>query len=405
MDLYKKYINNINKKLPEDFDPHTYLELNPDIVNLLIDKNLILQHYVNFGIIQNRRYKKLIEVDPFFDEHFYLAEYPDVLSYNKDKKFSLKERLFHHYYFYGKKEGRYKNLKEKYSSLINFKNLINKTNHKLDLEHFKNNLECVCLLTTDKEIADGRFDKFIEHLLLNTKKTSKINFKVVVNNNSHKPNIKKLKLIFDKVSVSYLNLSKKDDIYTNKIPKKIPKYGLKSGPNIMFFKTIEMCRQYNTTLMLEVDCILNKNWIKNICCYVKNSNGFLISGAINDNNIALAPNSINLNHINGGTALYATGSNVLQKLVEILALFIEDQTKNKNNISLAYDCALKILIDNGISISNIQTEIRDFWKFINRNYLFNNFIFNYSLPQDSNIDIDLINKKYNYAILHKKIIN
>lgn len=401
MDLYKKYINNINKKLPQDFDYKTYLELNPDVIDFVINKDLVVQHYVSFGISQKRRYKK-IEVDPDFDEHFYCSEYPDVLFYNKNKKFSLRERLFHHYNFHGKKEGRYKNLKEKYKFLIDFdnqkcKSLFDEFKN-LEINHFKNNLECICLFTTNKEISDGRYDRFIDHLIKNTKINNKIHFKVIVNNKLIRPNIKKLKSIFENVQVIYLNLKKNEDIYTNKIIKKIPKYGLKSGPNLMFLKTIELCKRYNTTLMLETDCILNKNWIKKIDYYTKHSNGFLISGAINDCSMFTKSGSPILTHINGGTALYATKNIILQKLIKLLDCFLEIQIK-KGNIELAYDYALKLLID---GCFDQQSDNKDIWKFINRNYLSNNLIFNYSIPQDSIIDKKTINKKYNYAILHKK---
>jgi len=66
---------------------------------------------------------KSIEIDLDFDENFYQNEYPDLLGYYlpwaKDNGFSEKQRLFHHYYLYGKKEGRFANLKEKYFILQN----------------------------------------------------------------------------------------------------------------------------------------------------------------------------------------------------------------------------------------------------------------------------------------------
>lgn len=397
MDLYKKYINNINKKLPKDFDYKTYLDLNPDIIEHLIDKDIVSQHYLKIGIQQNRRYKKE-KLDKDFDEVFYSTEYPDSLDYDKNnKEISLKKRLFAHYNFHGKKEGRFKNTKEKHSFIFNFKDL-----KYTELKHFKNNLDCICLLTTNKEIEDGRCDEFIKHLVSKTKKIKKIDFKIIINNNSIKnPDLKKLKTLFDSVEIVNLKLSKKNDIYTNNKPVLMPKYGLKSGPNLTFFNTIKLCNKYNTTLMLETDCILNTNWINDIYNYVKYSNGFLVSGAINDGSSFSKSNSSILNHINGGTGIYATGNIILQKLIKILALFIEDQTQ-KNNPGLAYDYALKLLID--INIDNIEADIntKNIWKFINRNYVQNNLIFNYSLLQDACVDKDIINKKYNYAVLHKK---
>jgi len=58
-----------------------------------------------------------IEIDLDFDENFYQNEYPDLLGYYlpwaKDNGFSDKQRLFHHYYLNGKKEGRFANSEKK----------------------------------------------------------------------------------------------------------------------------------------------------------------------------------------------------------------------------------------------------------------------------------------------------
>ena len=58
-----------------------------------------------------------IEIDLDFDEIFYQNEYPDVSGYwqpwAKDNGFSEKQRLFHHYYLYGKNQGRLRNSEQK----------------------------------------------------------------------------------------------------------------------------------------------------------------------------------------------------------------------------------------------------------------------------------------------------
>jgi hypothetical protein len=65
----------------------------------------------------------------------------------------------------------------------------------------------------------------------------------------------------------------------------------------------------------------------------------------------------------------------------------------------AYDWTMKIFID-----ENIKKNKKDivYWKFINRNYIANNCIYNFCLQQDKWINEKEINKIYNYAILHKK---
>ncbi len=41
-------------------------------------------------------------------------------------------------------------------------------------------------------------------------------------------------------------------------------------------------------------------------------------------------------------------------------------------------------------------------RFINRKYLVNNLILNYSNPESKNIEISEIAKMYDFAVLHKK---
>jgi hypothetical protein len=57
-----------------------------------------------------------IEIDSNFDEVYYQNKYPDLSGYYlpwaKNNGFSEKQRLFHHYYLYGKKEGRFISLKD-----------------------------------------------------------------------------------------------------------------------------------------------------------------------------------------------------------------------------------------------------------------------------------------------------
>ena len=64
----------------------------------------------------------LIEIDSDFDESFYQEEYPDLSGYwspwAKDNGFSEKQRLFHHYYLYGKNEGRFGSAKHKYNKAL-----------------------------------------------------------------------------------------------------------------------------------------------------------------------------------------------------------------------------------------------------------------------------------------------
>ena len=404
--MNKQYI------LPNDFNYQDYLNLNPDLVEYgIYSKELAISHYLFYGIKEQRLYKKpqlVADIDTEFDYIFYLSEYPDVASYCKDiPHIDQKEKLFHHYINYGKYEGRFKNKIEQDSSITKIDFNIDKYIQSQNLVCPMNNLECICLLTTEKEITNNHYGRFIKHLIQSTKSsniTKNIDFKIILNKNVKKINTFNLNRIFHNIEIIDLELAENDDIYLTSLPKglTLPKYGLKSGPNLAFFKTIELCSSYNTTLMLETDCILGEDWLQRLYNYTRHSNGFLVSGATYDGSVFAKAGSTMLNHINGGTALYATGHLVLQGLVSVLSIFLQNQIKNTMP-GLAYDYALKILIDNNLNNISISSEKRSIWKFINRNYLPCKHIINCSTPPDKTLDTSLLYKQYNYAILHKKI--
>lgn len=155
--------------------------------------------------------------------------------------------------------------------MIDTKNYITTLIEHKDLINPSNKLECICLMTTLEEINNGKFSNFIEQIASKTNKSKisrTLNFKIVINNFINPPDISLIKDLFNSVEIINLQLTKKEDIYLLDMPKtgKLPHYGLKSGPNITFFKSIELCNKYNTTLFLETDCILHNNWLKKYIC-------------------------------------------------------------------------------------------------------------------------------------------
>lgn len=403
-----------NKHLmPLDFNYVDYLKYNPDLIEQGINsENLCIQHYLLFGIAENRLYKQstLIDgsIDIDFDAEFYLSEYPDVASYYKYiPNIPEHEKLYHHYLNFGKKEGRFKNKYEQDHSFVdpdcNISDLIEPT----ELLCPKNHLECVCLLTTTKELHNDKYKNFIRHLIAqtqNNKISKQIDFKIILNQkNQDRLFLASLQKVFADIEVVHLHLPPHDDLYVSELKnnQKLPAYGLKSGPNIMFFKTLEKTKKYNTTLLLETDCILGNNWLDNIYNYVNYANGFLVSGAIYDGLVFTKTGSAMMNHINGGTALYATNHPVLPKLLQVVSFFLQKQIAY-NMPGLAYDYAMKLLIDRGLDRSYENKKDREIWQFINRNYLPSKLIINCSTDLDAGLDMDYLIKKYNYSILHKK---
>lgn len=81
--------------IPIDFKPKIYKFLNPDI-NISCENELI-NHYVNYGIFENRNYKISLPED------FNPVVYQEI---NEDLKHLNKEELLKHYILYGQKEKR-----------------------------------------------------------------------------------------------------------------------------------------------------------------------------------------------------------------------------------------------------------------------------------------------------------
>lgn len=417
----EEIIQNPSLVVPDIFDWEYYIEKNDDLLKAGINnKDSAIAHYVIYGQYEKRLisktqethnsnpYKDIIEIDTDFDADFYLSEYPDVAAYYKDDtRMSQIEKLFHHYINFGKNEGRFKNINQRIDSIknINTQTSINITTN--DLICPKNILQCVCLLTTNKEVDSGQLNRFISHLTKVTKPSrysKKIDFKIIINQSyNNEIKINKLQQIFANIEIINLKLKKTEDIYLKKPPtdEKLPEYGLKSGPNITFFNTLNICKKYNTTLLLETDCLLNNKWLDRIYLYTKYANGFLISGGTYDGLVFTKSNSAMMSHINGGTGLYATNHFVLHSLIDILKIFMQNQISN-NMPGLAYDYALKIMIDANLDSSFHAPELREIWKFINRNYLPCKLIINCSTATDNIISKTQLNKVYNYAILHQK---
>lgn len=271
------------------------------------------------------------------------------------------------------------------------------------IEHKKNKLECIFLNICDKDCKN--FEIFKKQIIHNTNINfaKKINF-IIFKNKNFEIDVNFLKKIFKNAKTVNLDLETKDDLYMSykfqhvfvnqKIP--IPIYGTKSGPNIMFLKAINLLRDQNTSLLLETDCLLAKDWLEKLVNYTEHCNGFWISGATYDGGM-YSSDELMLNHING-VALYATGNTYFQIFMKYFDQYLRESIKN-NDPFLAYDWAMKIFIN-----ENLKSEENHLlWKFIKRNYLVNNLIFNYSLKEDEIYQEEKIMKIYNYAILHKKI--
>ena len=300
-----------------------------------------------------------------------------------------------------------------YTKLVDLVGLEEKNNisniDEISLESFEftpNKLECICILLTKNEIDNGAYEKFIDRLKNNTtiKESTGIDFRIINNKyiNKSQLRIDTLKSIFKNVEIINLKLTPQEDLYIKEATPSllyVPKHGIKSGPNLMFFKSIRKFKEYNTILMMETDCFVKKRWLSKIKNFVVHSNGFWISGATYDGVIHCKAGSYMMTHINGGTGLYATGDKNFQIFIDKAEEFIVNKIKNMPY--LAYDCGIKMFIDENIDKA---TKIEDIllWKLINRQYLPNKLIGNFSVDKDECLKIEDIDRMFNYYIIHKK---
>ncbi len=210
-----------------------------------------------------------------------------------------------------------------------------------------------------------------------------------------------LKKYFSNVNFISLQIPKNQDFYYNDIsdaelPNINLNYGLKSGPNYVFFHVLPEMKKYNTCLFLELDCYLKQGWLTSITNYTKHCGNFWISGAAYHGSQTFSDPDLLLNHhINGGTCLYNTGDTNFQIFIEwsknIFHILVEE------NLTLPYDYLIPYLY-----LIYAQYPSGDQWQIVKeakQNYLYNNLISDLSLPNDINTDLYSVPG----CIIHKKI--
>jgi len=266
-------------------------------------------------------------------------------------------------------------------------------------------LECIALNTTTKEIVSGRFETFMNCLVERTLPshiTQSITLYIILNNSLQidvaKEWIPKLAHIFKTISVISLDIAAIDDLYVMN-PKKdeaCGKYGFISGPYCLFMGTMKCCETYNTTLLLETDCILNEHWVDSLYNYTKHAGGFWISGATYDGRFHdIWQYRSMFAHLNG-IALYATGNSDFQAFLNLFEEFYARCIKNISQ-KLGYDYSMRHILDHHLE----KQPYEYYWRFAERQMLRNCLIINCSCAEDSNMTGE-INKLYDYAILHIK---
>lgn len=261
-----------------------------------------------------------------------------------------------------------------------------------------NVLQAITLPVTSNEIDNKMFKRFITQLKYI--EPTELTLVIMIDNMSHKtdimPIIEHVRPNFKSVDIVYANILPEDNIYEKNEDNvdSIPLYGLVSGPNMLFLNCMEYCKQFNTTLLLEVDCFLRRDCISKLFKYVEYSGGFLIAGTTYDGDLTVFKDvPLYLHHLNG-VALYKTGDPVFHFMIEELSNFIIEEVKKTP--MLAYDIGLSLMINKRAVNSR---DIR--WKIIFKNVIKINYIVNLSPLVD--VNTENINVSYpSCVILHKK---
>jgi hypothetical protein len=278
-----------------------------------------------------------------------------------------------------------------------------------DLKHFDNQLESIGLLLTGNELMDGSYEMFIDRLTsttINNYITQQLHFNIFCKKSDAETiNVRKLKKIFGKVNIQSIEVPDALDYYYKYDPSTVHygTYGKKSGPNFAFFEAIKESRIYNTTLFLECDCYFGKDWLSRIYNYTNNYGGFLISGALYLSNYDTHKNINDIinSHINGGICLYATGGAFFQKFMEFCYDKMPEIIRTNHMGDVAYDCGIKMIIDQYFNDANLINE-REFFHFIRQKYVANSLIGNFSNKSCEYMTVEQIQKKYNFALIHRK---
>lgn len=286
---------------------------------------------------------------------------------------------------------------------------INQVINPAELVHRPNTLECICLLASGPELQNGQFESFVERLAVSLQTNpvdaalaKQLVFKVFTTSKFDK-NVDALIPFFKQLEVVVLAIPEKFDFYHMLRPKHTDtldlELGLKAGPNWFFFEAMQSLSKHDTTLCLECDCFFGSSWLSRLYAFTASAGSFWIAGATYAGLMFKYASPTVLNHINGGTGLYATGNCSFQSFLSFSRTVLPAYVESKPD--LPYDCFLYSLIED---FFHEDVDNKFIWQFIRQHYVAANLIQNYSSTIDNITSAQSISKRTNYAVLHKKSI-
>jgi hypothetical protein len=205
---------------------------------------------------------------------------------------------------------------------------------------------------------------------------------------------------FNGISFVTSSLPKEDNIYIRNEqipPKKLPKYGFKSGPNYMFFEFLKIFRKYRYAFYMESDCYpIRDFWLDELCKNVNNSESFWVKGSVYRGSHSLS--NISKNHINGN-AIYATGSRKFNLFIsrDFEPWFLEEVKKKS---WLPYDVAFNIYF-NQIDSEKDDKKWKNYQNYLHK-FKYTDFIQNYGHISDKPSAKKIRQVSKNTFVVHSK---
>lgn len=322
--------------------------------DILINK-IFPNFYLNKTTINNYIYGtwRLRCPENYIDTDYPIQDFGDFLPLNSASLLQLKTNILHNlteqktlcmFYIFTKEEFNSGLLQKSFTS---FFNLLPSLSYKVDV-----------FLFSDIKVNE---DELIKSLLSNIKHSEFIN----------------------QIKYISLNIPLEDNVYIRSIDNredyKVPKLGLSSGPNHMFFQSFSILKQtnYHNFILLEPDSVCLKSyWLDTLIdsCIKKD---FLIQGG---NYSGLNPNNYDAyysKHING-LAIYknhnslhfliSASLDLIKDSVKSNFIITPDQKKQQINKHLSFDVALFLIFNQRKCLSkymtsdlfSIKTDIEDY---------------------------------------------
>lgn len=261
----------------------------------------------------------------------------------------------------------------------------------------------IVMLCTKQEIETGQFDKCLSNYLENIETRFTFDLIIYFDNKIcndmyiHLKEVEKYRCI-NQVIVKCHNISPEDNIYirpwnNEKTPEKTPELGLSSGPNILFYRSMNhiQTQDYENFLVLECDTQpLSTNWYDILHEYIiEPGQEWLITSSSYKGTDPEHVDSWHCKYLNG-VALYRNNSKA-HRLFDKSEKFIKHMVSGGHmKRFLNYDAA-----------HNHFIKTYEPW---NQNQLVDSELFvNMSLEYDDNIDIENVKNIYpKCVILHNK---